>query len=240
MRRALAAAVLAALVACSPEAPEERRTAVEHGRDLFASPRASESASNVFSCATCHRAVPAPADARILPGADLAGALQRPTYWGGAHTDVLRAMNDCRFYFMGAQRSWSETDEPARGMYAFLESLPPVSASAQPFTVVPTALDLPAGDPARGSVVYTEACASCHGAARSGEGKLRESIPTLPEQSVAYFATLGFDRTQTRITFVEKVRHGPFLGLYGSMPPFSKESLRDEELGALLAFLALY
>ncbi len=238
MRRALVAASLL-LASCSSDPETEQRSAVEHGRDLFASTSTSEAKNNVFACATCHRTTPG-ADDRILPGADLAGAVARPSFWGGKNLDLLRAVNDCRYYFMGAQRAWTDQDADARGMYAFLESLPPAKTDAVAFTVVPSAVDLPAGDPSRGRVVYDKACASCHGAASSGAGKLRGNIPTLPGESVAYFATLGFDRTATRITFVEKVRHGPFLGLYGQMPLFSTEALSDADLGALLAFLALY
>lgn len=234
----LGAALLAA--ACSPEAPTEQRTAIEHGRDLFASRATTEASSNVFSCATCHRAGPDPADTRILPGADLGGVTQRPTFWGGAYVDLLRAMNDCRTFFMAARRPWTPEDEDARAMWAWLESLPPSAPGAQPFTLPPVASDLPAGDKGRGAVVYDRACASCHGAPHTAENRLTSRAPKLPEESVAYFGSLGFDRTAIRTTFVEKVRHGPFLGLYGIMPPLSREALSDADLGALLAFLELY
>jgi thiosulfate dehydrogenase len=39
--------------------------------------------------------------------------------------------------------------------------------------------------------------------------------------------------------FVEKTRHGGFLGYGGTMPPFSLNVLSDEDLADLLTFLRL-
>ncbi len=170
----------------------------------------------------------------------MAGVVPRPTYWGGVESDLLRATNHCRYYFMGATRAWATDDVQAQAVYAFLASLPAEAPAAQPFTIPRTARDLPPGDPGRGAEVFDAACRACHGSARSGEGRLRDAIPVLPDESVRYFASLGFDRTQTRVTFIEKVRHGPFLGLYGTMPPFSVEALSDADLASLVTFLELY
>lgn len=52
--------------------------------------------------------------------------------------------------------------------------------------------------------------------------------------------TYAFDKTQVRVTFVEKVRHGGFLGVFGSMPLYSTEAISDADLSALLTFLDLY
>lgn len=234
------ALMVSAVAACSGTPETERRSTVEHGRDLFTTTAAAESKANRFACATCHATTADSVTGRILSGARLAGAVDRPTFWGGNENDLLRAINQCRYYFMGASRSWTAADEPAKAMYAFLAGLPREAADAQPFTVQAGAADLPAGDAARGAQVYDSACRACHGAPSTGDKRLREGIPTLPEESARYFASLGFDRNQTRITFVEKVRHGAFLGLYGTMPPFSKESMSDADLAALLAFFALY
>jgi hypothetical protein len=57
---------------------------------------------------------------------------------------------------------------------------------------------------------------------------------------VAYFESVQFDATDTRVSFIEKSRHGAFLGLYGSMPPYRLEALPDADLSDLLAFLELY
>ncbi len=81
---------------------------------------------------------------------------------------------------------------------------------------------------------------SRHGTAHAGVGRLRDIIPVLPEESVRAFEAYGFDRAKVRLVFVEKVRHGAFFGLFGNMPPYSKEALSDEDLGSLLSFLGLY
>lgn len=240
MRLAAAAfSALAAATGCSSEPRVERLTATEHGRDLFSSVDASDSRVNRFTCATCHEALPGSSAGRILPGAALAGVVDRPTFWGGVHSDLLRAVNDCRYFFMGAQTSWTRNDEPARALYLYLASLPRAAPAAQPFTIVAVASNVGAGDASRGAQVFDASCASCHGRPHSGEGKLGDRIPTLPEESRRYFEGLGFDATEVRVTFVEKVRHGAFLGLYGSMPPYSKEAMSDADLGSLLTFLAL-
>lgn len=246
MRRALSASIalalaLAAVAACSDDPEIERRSATEHGRDLFESTKASNSSLNVFTCSTCHRAEPAPSDARILPGHVLAGAVDRPTFWGGQRNDLLLSINDCRYYFMNATSAWKADDEDAKAMYAFLSSLPGTAPGALPFTVVPVAKDLPPGDRGRGEQVYEQSCRSCHGAAHTARGRLRQGIPLLPEEEVQVLTgTYGFDRTQVRVTFIEKVRHGGFLGVFGTMPLYSLEAMSDADLAALLAFLDLY
>jgi len=240
VRRALAFTL--AIAACSG-AEVERRSAADRGRELFASPTTSTSTENRFSCATCH---PHAGDTtgRIYPGYTLAGATARPTFWGGQHVDLLRAINVCRYYFMSAATPWLGEEEEAKAIYAFLASLPPDAPNALPFTVperITEATDVPAGDPKRGADVYEGSCKTCHGAARTGVGRLRGTIPVLPDETANGFKALyGFTPMQIRLTFLEKVRHGPFLGIFGSMPLYSKEALSDADLGALLAFLALY
>jgi thiosulfate dehydrogenase len=234
--------LLLALTACKAddETVVVEVPAVEHGRFLFGDPSASPSPNNVFSCATCHQGAPDAADDRILPGATLAGAPERPSFWGGAELDLLRAINHCRTSFMAAQQPWTAEDEEAEVMYLFLMSLGPGDPSAQPFTLVASAEDLPAGDAARGAEVYRRSCGNCHGATGSGEGRLGTEIPILPDESVAYFQSLQFDETDTRVSFIEKSRHGAFFGLFGSMPPYSREALADDDLADLISFLGLH
>ena len=63
----------------------------------------------------------------------------------------------------------------------------------------------------------------------------------MPEESVDYLnKTYAFDKVQVRVTFVEKIRHGGFLGVFGNMPLYSLEAMSDADLGALLTFLDLY
>jgi thiosulfate dehydrogenase len=224
------------LLGCSNEPRVEEvvrhATAAEHGRALF------DEETNGHACATCH-----PLDAgdtsRIWPGAPLAGATERPTFWGGQENDLLRSINHCRFYLQGIAEAWTPEDEEAKAMYALLTSLPAAATEAQPFTIPRSAADLPVGDPVLGEELYARSCRTCHGAAHTGEGRLREGALLLPEEAVALFVGYGFDATLTRISFIEKVRHGGFLGLWGIMPPYSLEALSDEQLGAILGYLGL-
>ena len=89
---------------------------------------------------TCHAARSGDAGSRVLPGALLAGATRRPLYWGGQENDLLRSVNDCRFFFMGAQEPWTVDDEQAKVMYAFLATLPPTPDKAVPFIRKPLVL----------------------------------------------------------------------------------------------------
>jgi thiosulfate dehydrogenase len=229
------------LFACSSDPEIERRSAVDHGEALFDDRKVSNSSLNVFTCATCHRAEARADDTRILPGYDLGGAVDRPTFWGGQRSDLLAAINDCRYFFMNATEVWTANDEDAKAVYAYLASVPKTETGALPFTVVQVAKDVPGGDRGRGEQVYDASCGSCHGAAHTGQGKLRQGIPLLPEESVDYLnKTYAFDKTQVRVTFVEKVRHGGFLGVFGNMPLYSLESMSDADLGALLTFLDLF
>jgi thiosulfate dehydrogenase len=75
----LVAAALALGCSTDSETQVVQGTALDHGRALFSDPTASPSPVNTFSCATCHRA-DEPDDGRILPGAILAGAVDRPTF----------------------------------------------------------------------------------------------------------------------------------------------------------------
>ena len=178
---------------------------------------------------------------RSAKDAVLAGAVDRPSFWGGQRNDLLAAINDCRYFFMSATAAWTPEDEPAKAMYAFLASLPKTAPGPLPLTVIEVAVDLPPGDRSRGEQVFELSCRSCHGAVHDGRGRLRQGIPVLPDESVkALTDTYGFGRDDVRLTFIEKVRHGGFLGVFGNMPLYSIEALSDADLAALLAFLELY
>lgn len=237
-----AAAALAFAAGCTTETVVETKiekgTAVDHGRALFSDPAASSSTLNDFSCATCHVAEGSPPAGRVLPGAPLAGVTKRPTFWGGQDNDLLRAVNDCRYYFMLAQEPWTADDVEARAMYAYLDSLPPAQPESAPFTVVTAVADLAPGDAAAGAAVYQGACLSCHGALHTGAGKLADTAPRLPDDPNAEHTE--YTPTEQRLIFVEKTRHGGFLGYGGVMPPFSSEALDDGALADLLAYLELY
>ena len=241
MRRAISLAPLLALaIACGTKTDtrDVRGTPEQHGAAIFKDKAASPSTLNTFSCATCHAVAASDVGDRILPGGVLAGAPARPAYWQGQEGDLLRAVNHCRYYFMGAPDPWTKDDEEAKAVYAYLVSLPGGTPSAVPFTVVAAVVDLPAGDAKAGEAVYARACKTCHGSAHTGDGRSPARAPKLPEQTLAEHAQ--YSRTDQRLVFVEKVRHGGFLGYGGNMPPFSKEALSDADLGALVAFLGLY
>ncbi|MGK3961248.1 c-type cytochrome [Sorangium sp. So ce118] len=241
---ALAGAALVGGVCGCPGDPETKivdATAVEHGAALFRDPSIAETSFNHYSCATCHEAVPGDAGDAMLPGAPLAGAVNRPHYWGGQEVDLLAAINHCLYYFMTKDLPWTADDEAARAMYAYLESLPGdgEAAEAAPFTPVYTLSQPPPGDPKKGELIHERACASCHGRAHSGEGRLVARAPALPDQTLDEHPLGEYTEADRLLVFVEKVRHGGFVGYGGQMPPFSLEVLSDEEFGDLLSFYEL-
>ncbi|XXT15254.1 c-type cytochrome [Sorangium sp. So ce429] len=241
---ALAGAALAGGVcgcAGDPETKIVDATAVEHGAALFRDPSIAETSFNRYSCATCHEAVPGEAGDAMLPGAPLAGAVDRPYYWGGQEVDLLAAINHCLYYFMTKDLPWTADDEAARAMYAYLESLPGdgEAAEAAPFTPVYALSQPPPGDPKKGELIHERACASCHGRAHSGEGRLVARAPALPDQTLDEHPLGEYTEADRLLVFVEKVRHGGFVGYGGQMPPFSLEVLSDEEFGDLLSFYEL-
>jgi thiosulfate dehydrogenase len=235
MRRVVAAAVLAC-VACagSDRVETERGTAVDHGRALFADTRAG-GVSNAFGCATCHQGE-APGD-RIYSGGSLDGATSRVSFWGGKRLDLLESINDCRLSFMDALAPWTASDDDARAMFAYLASR---GGSAQPiaFTVASRSGDVPPGDPVRGKAEYALACRTCHGEVHDGAGRLATFIPRLPDEVDA--SHVGLAPLDRRLAFLRKIREGTFRDASGSMPPFSRETLSDDDVGALLAYLNQY
>jgi thiosulfate dehydrogenase len=238
-RAALALAVLA-LAGCTSSPEVVKGTAVDHGKALFSSSDTSPSPINAFSCATCHVAESADAKGKILAGAPLAGVVERPTFWGGQENDLLRSIDNCLFYFMGASERWTAEDEDAKAMYAYLSSLPKEITTAVPFTVVPSVADLDPGDEKAGADVYARACQNCHGALHTGEGRLTARASLLPDAPLAEHEKDGFSIDEQRQIFVEKIRHGGFRGYGGAMPPFSEETLSDEQVASLLSYLDLY
>ncbi|RYE86129.1 MAG: cytochrome c, partial [Myxococcales bacterium] len=119
-------------------------------------------------------------------------------------------------------------------LYAFLDALPATRVDPVPFTVVASVQDVPTGDVARGEALYGQACQSCHGTLHEGAGRLR-TASRLPEDTIAEHAKYG--AAELRLTAIEKIRHGLFLDYGGRMPPFSTETLSDQELGDVLQYL---
>ena len=228
-------ALLLLVTACDAAAPAGD---AERGRLLFEAAGTeglSPSRLNVFACATCHDATIPASPGATKPGAPLAGATLRPSYWGGQENDLLAALNACRAHFMVASAPLEATEPAAAALYAYLLSLEPGDPRPRPFTVVRTVLDLPAGDVARGQAGYEGACAPCHGSLHDGVGRLGPRIPVLPEQAISLHP--GYDTVALRVVFLEKTRHGGFLGYGGDMPPFSEEVLPDSVLADIVQAL---
>jgi len=240
MRISAVAAALVAACASKGGTDVERGSAVDHGRALFADPRASSSPSNAFACATCHPSDAAAAkagEARVFPGAALGGATKRMSLWGGARVDLLESINDCRLFFMDAPAPWTSDDEDARAMFAYLQQLAG-AGDAVSFTVLHAAPDLPAGDPVAGEAAYANTCAPCHGSAHNGAGRLVTFAPKLPDDVDATHASLA--PADRRLVYLRKAREGAFVLAAGAMPPFSREVLPDAQLASILAYLGQY
>lgn len=234
VRHLLAALGLELCVGCGPLSLEDQ------GAALAASTSAlSPSAQNVYSCLTCHAETASGASVRLLTGAPLAGATLRTSFWGGQENDLLAAVNACRAAFMGAASPLGADTTEAQALYAYLLSLEPGDSASMPFTVRRTIVDLPRGTAEAGAQLYASACEGCHGAPHTGEGRLSDGVPILPEDSVADHLELGYSHRLIRLVFIEKVRHGPFLGYGGNMPPFSLETLNDEGLADILEALGV-
>lgn len=217
---------------------EPVRPAAEVGAELFRDPRLSESEFNTYSCATCHATVAEPGPEVRNAGYTLYDSAFRESWWGGYEVRLLDAVNVCYVSFMRGVAPLA-TDEPkSRALYEYLVSLSPSPrAPALPFTVVRDIVDVPRGDPGRGEAVYRAACQVCHGAMHTGAGRLGELVPTLPQVTQEYGQL--FPGVPPGLVVIEKVRHGRFFGVGGTMPPYSLEALSNEELAALLAFLGL-
>jgi len=237
LRVLLLCAATAPTLACGSSTSVEHENAVQRGATLFVNHSASESRLNAFACSTCHAADATPS-ARILPGAPLSGSRTRATFWGGQDNDLLQAINDCRTLFMQSRAPWQAGDDAAESLWAYLETLPTEPSAAVAFTVVKSVADLPAGSATDGAQVYANACQSCHGTLHDGQGRISSLAPRLPDDTKEEHAE--FSATDQRVIFVEKMRHGGFLGYGGIMPPFSAETLSDAQVADLLSLFELY
>lgn len=230
-----------AAAGCPGEPEIVHKTAIEHGQALFEDPAVSGATFNTLSCATCHDARAGDSDEN-KSGAPLAGAVRRPTYWGGSEDRLLGSINACLYYFMQASEPWTGDEDEATAIYAYLESLDADASEADrgavPFSIAP--LSIPAtGDAARGQALYETACANCHGAKTSGEGRPIETAPLLPQQTLNAHPSPDYTDAERRLVFVEKTRHGVFLGYGGQMPPLSAERLSAEDVPDILAYLGV-
>ena len=232
---ALAGASLTA--ACGTKMETDHARAADHGRALFSDRAASPSASNPFSCATCHPGGDVPS--HLFAGGSLAGVTTRTSFWGGRENDLLRSVNDCRASFMDAPAPWTADDDDARAMYAFLSTFggPPDPVA---FTLdEPPIADILPGDADHGAIVFAAACKTCHGTLHDGTGRVASFVPALPDEVIAQHAPLGLSAVALRDVFVQKIRRGGADTPGQSMPPFSRETISDDDVAGLVAMFGL-
>jgi thiosulfate dehydrogenase len=207
--------------------------------DPLDDPELSRSRFNAFRCLTCHET--AAGGTRIVPGARLDGALSRRSFWGGAITDPFEATDACFTRFLRGDSLAREPAAAARLLRRLraLSPGPDASSPPVPFTVVRETAPPGEGSPERGRGLYERACAYCHGAAHTGEGRIGRTTSILPEDTEQlHRRDNGYTLETLRHLFVHKVRLGSFEGFSGAMPPFSREVLTDGELDDIVAFLS--
>lgn len=222
--------LLTLATACAGDGPA---TAAEWGEEVFHDPGLSDSAFNVFSCATCHetRAGAPPAVAHTLHNVAFRGS-----WWGGYASRLLDAVNFCAVSFMRAEPI-EAADPRGRALYEYLvEESPDRPAPPLSITIVENVSDLPRGPVSRGETAWRRACRPCHGDAHTGRDRITPLASIVPEASIGFAKSGAFDPA---LVVIEKVRHGAFFGVGGTMPPFSREALSDEDLGAILNYLGL-
>lgn len=222
--------LLAALLgACGPI------EAVERGEQLFNDSKLSISSINIFRCATCHSTTETGSGGRRLPGYTLQGVAARPSFWGGEYTNLFDAVNFCQQTFMRGNPLAREAPE-GLALLAYLQSLGSEPSSARPLTVIKnvdknylTAVD--GGDAGRGEAIYRDACSYCHGALRTGEGRISDRVSIVPDDTVRVFGA------NARGIIVQKIRQGKFFGIGGVMPFYSQEVLSDAELADVASYV---
>jgi thiosulfate dehydrogenase len=230
---------LAAFAACGDdttdgEAPRDT-TPESRGAAYFADPSLGRE-GNLVACIDCHQ-VQGDDRVGVFPGAPMPGVTSRPWFWGGQEEDLLRSVNQCLYWFMGRSEPFAPGVPEGDDIYAYLASQE-AGPEVYPFTIGDVVWPGP-GDATRGAIVYDDACLSCHGAKSTGEGALIPSAPIMPEGTLAAHPEPEYSADDRRLVFVEKVRHGPFLGYGGTMPPFSLDVLSDAQLADLLAYLGV-
>ena len=153
---------------------------------------------------------------------------------GGYETTLLDAINVCVESFMGG-RALAPDDDAARELYAYLASTSAPSSDPLPLTLVRdvTSLSELAGDSERGERAYDAACRRCHGAGFTGAERAVTRASVLPGDTREVFLD------NARAVVVEKIRHGKFFNIGGTMPLYSREALSDEAVADILAYLSL-
>jgi mono/diheme cytochrome c family protein len=240
--RSLALCAVFVLGGCGSTDVVETTTAVQRGEAWASDPSFADTKFNAFACTTCH-AVVAPPAGRVMPGAPLAGAARRKTFWGGRFLTLAEATDECARRFMHAQ-PFDPAAQRWIDLWVWLESIGDRGPTDPwPFEVQLAIADPPRGDAAAGKTVWDSTCRSCHGDAKTGEGRITDAsgrrVATIgPADTIAMHKADG--PSIVRQVVVEKVRHGSYLGFAGVMPPFSKQTLTDKQVADVLTYLGLY
>ena len=188
-----------------------------------------------FACTFCHGT--ATADAVRRPGASFPEIAFRSGYWGGQAPDLLSAANLCITQFMAGQPFLPEDPRWAE-LRAYLESLSPNHTTTPlPFLVATTVTTPPPSDgAAEGASLYPRLCGRCHGAKNTAAGRAIADAVTLVN-GLDHLPP-GHHHGDARTHVASKVRHGPFAGEGGFMPPWPTNRLTDAELSFILDYLA--
>jgi thiosulfate dehydrogenase len=237
IRQSLAVMALTSLVAsCGPQ----HETFAQHGADLARTPSIANNRYNHFDCLTCHAEHASDVGTRIYPGAVLEGATHRPSWWGGNVLDLGTAVGDCFEHFMGGAPLDPNSDT-AQALDAYLVDLSsnaPLAASQPvPFTVPPSIHDIAPGDSTRGATLWTNTCQTCHGPLHDPMNQRIAPASIVPDDTFSAHPASQYGDACQRAIFIEKIRHGSFLGYAGQMPPFSVEVLSDAQIADLLAYI---
>ncbi len=248
-------ATVALVTSVGASACTTQESAAQLGREEFSEPSAFfKSELNAFSCATCHQTTESLDPKRRDPGYDLSGVVARTSTWGGKVDRLEDATNACLTYFMRqpASAPLEPTSPTSRALYDYLVSITPAGSptDVRPVSVVPNIAPIAMGDAGNGATIYAAACTRCHGDAHTGKGSIIRPAPVvLPDYTSTCIdgqAGLGagcyqviFPGVAPGLVVIEKIRHGRFFGVGGTMPFYSQEALSNAEIGDLLAFLEL-
>ncbi len=215
-------------------------TPVTRGAAVFADPGFSSSRFNQYACASCHRVGAEDRIGSVLPGGSLAGSTRRPDFWGGTIGTFSEAVALCYRKFMRGG-TLDTSSASSLELYVFLDSLNQTAGASSlrvSFTI-PQTVAVPAmGDAAKGARTWRLACANCHGDAAMGVTPPVTGASVLPADTEReHTAAMGYTMDSLRQVFVEKTRHGAFLGFAGVMPPFSTQTLSDQDLSDIVSYL---
>jgi mono/diheme cytochrome c family protein len=173
----------------------------------------------------------------ILPAHGLGDVVARPSYFNGATSDLLEAINHCRADWMDAPPLLEE-DDAYRSQLTFLESFWPqgLPAPALQYNIVaPTDTSPSQGDPLLGCELFERTCKSCHGSLGLGLGTIAPSIWSGLPSSLAWRQRIRL--SGPNLVLVPDTLHNGLLG--NRMPFWSAQRLSDAQVENLVAYLTI-